>query len=43
MIDERLDPDCCKDGWDLVWAGSKTSNIAEINYVAIEGECLAIT
>ena len=42
IIDDKLDPDCCETGWQIVWAGSKSSNKAERNYVAIEGECLAI-
>ena len=42
IVEERLNPDCCETGWDLIWAGSKASTKLERNYVVIEGECLAI-
>ena len=33
---------CCKDGWKLVFAGSKFNNVTEARYAPIEGECLAV-
>ena len=35
-------PDCCEDGWQITLAGSRFLTDAEQNYVAIEGEALAI-
>ena len=35
-------PDCCTTGWKVTLAGSRFLNGAEKNYVAIEGESLAI-
>ena len=33
---------CCRDGWKLVFAGSKFNNAAESRYAPIEGECLGV-
>ena len=35
-------PDCCDDGWKITLVGSRFLRDAEKNYVAIEGECLAV-
>lgn len=35
-------PDCCKDGWCIVLAGSRFLSSAESRYAAIEGEALAV-
>ena len=35
-------PNCCKSGWRIVLAGSRFLSSAETNYVAIEGEALAV-
>ena len=35
-------PDCCKDGWRIILAGSRFLSPAEKNYAAIEGEALAV-
>ena len=35
-------PNCCADGWKLVFAGSKFNNKSERSYVPVEGECLAV-
>ena len=35
-------PRCCKDGWKLVLAGCRMTNLAESRYSLEEGECLAI-
>lgn len=35
-------PICCKTGWKLVYAGSRFTNSAQENYVAVEGELLAV-
>ncbi|XP_077968889.1 uncharacterized protein LOC144422865 [Styela clava] len=36
------DPTCCKDGWKLVFAGSRFTNEAESRYPPSEGEAFAI-
>ncbi|XP_077969846.1 uncharacterized protein LOC144424396 [Styela clava] len=35
-------PNCCPDGWHLVYAGSRHTSQAERNYAPIEGEALAV-
>ena len=35
-------PDCCDDGWKLVFAGSQFNTKAEANYSPVEGEALAV-
>ena len=35
-------PNCCADGWKLVFAGSKFNNKSERSYAPVEGECLAV-
>ena len=35
-------PNCCEEGWRIVLAGSRFLSAAETNYVAIEGEALAV-
>ena len=35
-------PNCCKDGWRLVFAGSRFTSPAESRYAPIEGEALAV-
>ena len=35
-------PTCCKTGWQLVFAGSRFTTPAESNYVAVEGEAVAV-
>ena len=35
-------PECCKDGWRIILAGSRFLSPAEKNYGAIEGEALAV-
>ena len=35
-------PDCCGDGWKLVFAGSQFNTKAEANYSPVEGEALAV-
>ena len=35
-------PTCCKDGWQLVFAGSRFTKGAEANYSPTEGEALAV-
>ena len=35
-------PNCCGPGWRIVLAGSRFLSSAEANYVAIEGEALAV-
>ena len=35
-------PLCCKEGWKLVFAGSRVTRGAECNYAPIEGEALAV-
>ena len=35
-------PNCCETGWRIVLAGSRFLSAAEKNYVAVEGEALAI-
>ena len=36
-------PVCCKDGWKLIFAGSRFTNNAESNYSPTEGEALALS
>ena len=36
-------PLCCKDGWRLVYAGSRFTKGAEENYAPTEGELLAVS
>ena len=38
---EHITPVCCKDGWSIVFAGSRFTNQHEARYAAIEGEALA--
>lgn len=40
--DLDMAPVCCKEGWKLVYAGSKKCSPAEGRYAPIEGECLAV-
>ena len=35
-------PNCCRDGWRLIFAGSRFTTDAESRYAPIEGEALAI-
>ena len=35
-------PHCCKDGWRLVFAGSRFTTPAESRYAPVEGEALAV-
>ena len=35
-------PTCCKQGWKLVFCGSKFTSPAESRYSPVEGECLAV-
>ena len=35
-------PVCCHDGWHLVFAGSRCTQGAEVNYAPTEGEALAV-
>ena len=37
----NITPICCKDGWSIVFAGSRFLNDAETRYAAIEGEALS--
>ena len=36
-------PNCCKDGWRIVYAGSRFTTPAESRYAPVEGEALAVT
>ena len=36
-------PVCCPDGWRLVYAGSRFTQVAESKYAPTEGETLAVT
>ena len=36
-------PVCCKDGWKLIFAGSRFTNNAESNYSPTKGEALALS
>ena len=40
---KQKSPVCCKDGWKLVFAGSRFTKGAELRYSATEGELLAVT
>ena len=42
QCDESKGPTCCKEGWKLVFAGSRFTRGAEIRYAPTEGEGLAI-
>ena len=35
-------PNCCHDGWRLIFAGSLFTTAAESRYAPIEGEALAV-
>lgn len=35
-------PNCCEDGWKLVFAGGQFNSKAEANYSPVEGEALAV-
>ena len=35
-------PNCCKDGWHLIYAGSRFTTDAESRYAPVEGEALAV-
>ena len=35
-------PNCCRDGWRLIYAGSRFTTDAESRYAPIEGEALAV-
>ena len=37
-----LAPNCCKDGWHLIFAGSRFTTDAESRYAPVEGEALAV-
>lgn len=37
-----LGPNCCPDGWHLVFAGSRFTTPAESRYAPVEGEALAV-
>ena len=37
-----ITPDCCEKGWWIILAGSRFLSAAEQNYVALEGEVLAV-
>jgi hypothetical protein len=37
-----LAPNCCKEGWRLVFAGSRFTTDAESRYAPVEGEALAV-
>ncbi len=38
-----ISPVCCKNGWKLIYAGSRFTNKAESNYAPTEGEALAVS
>ena len=40
--EESKGPTCCKEGWKLVFAGSRFTRGAEVRYAPTEGEALAI-
>ena len=40
---EQVTPTCCKDGWQLVMAGSRFTKPSEGRYAPVEGEALAVT
>ena len=42
QCDESKGPTCCKDGWRLVFAGSRFTRGAEARYSPTEGEALAV-
>ena len=39
----KLHPTCCKEGWKLVFVGSRFTSESERNYAPIEGETLAVS
>ena len=39
--DMKLAPNCCKTGWQLIYAGSRFTTSAESRYAPVEGEALA--
>ena len=38
----QITPICCKDGWSLVFAGSRFTSGAESRYAPVEGEALGV-
>ncbi len=39
---DELAPNCCKEGWQLVFAGSRFTTQTESRYAPVEGEALAV-
>ena len=39
---QKVKPNCCKNGWNTVYSGSRFTTRVESRYAPVEGEALAV-